>query len=87
MEPQFRTAASRAAVQDGGGAFGSTLMSTLSERRGVGSLRLISLALAMMLFGTMATLPSNVAICVERQFTCRTVPSMPPSTQSRSPTA
>ena len=39
----------------------------------------------MTLFGTTATSPLPVAMRVERQFTSRTRPSTPPSTDSTSP--
>jgi hypothetical protein len=51
----------------------------------VGRLWLTKRDLAMTLLGTIATSRLMVAICVERQLIWITLPSIPPSTQTRSP--
>lgn len=61
---------------------GSGLTSMASPRTTDGRLWFTNRALATTLLGMTAMLPPDVAMCVERQFTWTTWPSMPPSTQA-----
>src|ERR1700722_1675431 len=82
---QAWTAASSAATQRLGSMAASVLTLTVTPRVGVGALLFSRRDLAMTLLGTMAMLFCSVAIWVDRQLICRTLPSIPPSTHSKSP--